>query len=77
MEEYIIGIDVGGTKTAYGIYDKEKNLVRSLNHKSETELTSEAFFDSIAANIKELMTASLLEKRNILGIGLGMPSFIV
>ena len=77
MEKYTIGVDVGGTKTAYGIYDKDKNLIRSQSHKSDAECSPEAFFDGIADNIKELMAAALLEKENILGIGLGMPSFIV
>ena len=77
MEKYTIGIDVGGTKTAYGIYDREKNLVRSLQHKSDADSPPEAFFDAIAANIKELTAASLIEKENLLGIGIGMPSFIV
>jgi glucokinase len=77
MEQYTIGIDVGGTKTAYGVFDREKNLVRRLNHKSEKDHCPEDFFDRIAANVKELMAACQIQKENLLGIGLGMPSFIL
>ena len=77
MEQFTIGIDVGGTKTAYGVFDKNKNLVRSLTHKSDADCSPEIFFDRIAANVKELLAACEIQKENLLGIGLGMPSFIL
>jgi glucokinase len=76
MKKYTIGIDVGGTKTAYGVFDESKNLIASLNHKSDADCTPEVFFDRIAANINELVASSHIQKENISGIGLGMPSFI-
>ena len=75
--QYTIGIDVGGTKTAYGVYDEKKNCVRSLVHPSDNECPPETFFDQVAGNVRELMSACRIEKDNITGIGLGMPSFIL
>ena len=77
MEQYTIGIDVGGTKTAYGVFDRQKNLIRRLTHKSEADCSPEAFFDLIAANVRELLSDSDLAMKDLLGIGLGMPSFIL
>jgi glucokinase len=77
MKQYIIGIDVGGTKTAYGLFDEKMNIVRSMAHPSNAEYTPEAFFDLIAANVKELIASCQLKKEDLLGIGLGMPSFIL
>jgi glucokinase len=77
MKQYTIGIDVGGTKVAYGVYDGQRNLIRRLNHKSDAALAPENFFDQIAANVKELMAACNIQKEDLLGIGIGMPSFIV
>ena len=77
MKQYVIGIDVGGTKTAYGLFDGERNLVRRLNHKSDAGCSPEAFFDIIAGNIKELLADCGIQIESLLGVGLGMPSFIV
>ena len=77
MEQYSIGIDVGGTKTAYGVFDRQRKLVRRISHKSDADSLPEAFFDTIAENVKELMAACHIQKDNVAGIGLGMPSFIL
>jgi len=77
MKRYTIGIDVGGTKTAYGVYDNQRNLIRRLNIKSDAELAPENFFDQIAATVKELMSACTIKKEELLGVGIGMPSFII
>jgi glucokinase len=75
--KYTIGIDVGGTKTAYGVFDEDMNVVSRLAHPSNTECSPEAFFDLIAVNVKELMVTCQLKNEDLLGIGLGMPSFIL
>jgi len=77
MEQFTIGIDVGGTKTAYGVYDRQKNLIRSRSHPSNSECTPEDFFCGMAANVRELMDACGIKKEELLGVGLGMPSFIL
>ena len=77
MEKYTIGIDVGGTKTAYGLYDGQKKLVRRLNHPSNSSCSPEAFFDEIAGNINALVSSCHIDKNDLLGIGLAMPSFIL
>ena len=77
MKPFTIGIDVGGTKTAYGVFDDNRALIRRLEHKSDAGLSPEAFFDKIAANVNELLNASNIKKDELLGVGIGMPSFIV
>jgi glucokinase len=77
MDQYTIGIDVGGTKTAYGVLDGRKNVIARLNHPSNAACSPEAFFDQIAANIKELTAANHINKENLRGVGIGMPSFIL
>ncbi|GHV84778.1 glucokinase [Spirochaetia bacterium] len=77
MDRYIMGIDVGGTKTAYGVLDGTQTLIRSLSHPSNGEAEPAAFFDHIAANVEELAAACGIKKNQISGIGLGMPSFIL
>ncbi|MDR0448484.1 MAG: ROK family protein [Treponema sp.] len=75
MDRFVIGIDVGGTKTAYGLLNDEGVLLRSASHASDGEASPETFFDCIAANVEKL--AGDVPKESITGVGLGMPSFIL
>lgn len=74
--QYTIGIDVGGTKTAYGIFDQEKKLVKRHQHPSDGSLNAEEFFDRIIVNIHELMETCGISFEHLRGIGIGMPSYI-
>ncbi|MDF1494819.1 ROK family protein [Caproiciproducens sp. CPB-2] len=77
MEEYSIGIDVGGTKIAYGLFDGSRNLVKKYRTQSDASLSSEAFFDNIAQMIQKMMEDNALTKDALRGIGIGMPSYIL
>ncbi|MDR1106938.1 MAG: ROK family protein [Treponema sp.] len=77
MKEYILGVDVGGTKTAYGLFDREKNLVAERRSASDAGLSPEAFFDGVSACVKDIMAEHGIRNGQMLGVGLGMPSFIV
>ena len=77
MKQYTVGIDVGGTKTAYGIFDESKKPVLSRSHPSDAGCSPELFFDRIALNVREMMESCSINKNEVYGIGLGMPSFIL
>jgi glucokinase len=77
MEQYTIGVDVGGTKTAYGVLDGRKNITARLSHPSDAACPPEAFFDRIAANVAELMAAGGIRRENLRGVGVGVPSFVL
>jgi glucokinase len=77
MKRYTIGIDVGGTKVAYGLFDGEKNIVKRLSHPADKELAPEPFFDIIAENILMLMREHGVTGESLRGVGMGMPSFIL
>ena len=77
MEEYTIGIDVGGTKAAYGLFNNQKQIVLRRAHKSNTAISPQDFFDEIVFNIKNIMAEKNLKNENLRGIGIGMPSFIL
>ncbi|GHV76555.1 glucokinase [Spirochaetia bacterium] len=77
MDLHTIGIDVGGTKTAYGLFNGQRGVVRRLSHPSDDTASPEEFFDTIAGNIKGLMAEEGLQNENIRGVGIGMPSFVL
>ena len=77
MGKYTIGIDVGGTKTAYGIFDENKKLITTLRQSSDSELPPEAFFDKIAVTIIDLCNGQNITIDDLRGVGIGMPSYIL
>lgn len=47
MNNFTIGIDVDGTKTAYGLFDTNKKLIFKNNVPNDTNLDRQTFFDEI------------------------------
>ena len=77
MEQFTIGLDAGGTKVAYGLFNSQKEIIFRLNHPSNAACSPEEFFDEIIANINKIMSEHNIKKENLRGIGIGMPSFIL
>jgi glucokinase len=77
MEQYTIGIDIGGTKAAYGIFDSQKRIVCRKTHPSNDKCSPEVFFDEVIDTIRKLMAENYITKDNLRGIGIGLPSFIL
>jgi glucokinase len=74
---WTIGIDVGGTKTAYGLFDRTGSLCARRQHSSNSTCGPEAFFDEIAENIRGFTAEAGITLGELRGVGIGMPSFIV
>lgn len=72
---YVAGIDVGGTKVAYGLFDEKRNLVERLQHPSDRELDAPAFADQMVATVRELVSRHG-PRQSLEGLGICMPSFI-
>ncbi|MDR0589528.1 MAG: ROK family protein [Spirochaetaceae bacterium] len=77
MDGYVVGIDVGGTKIACGLFDKKKNLVAQRRCASDPALPPEAFFDGLVREIRALVEEQALDLSELRGMALGMPSFIL
>ncbi|MBC8059832.1 MAG: ROK family protein [Clostridiaceae bacterium] len=77
MKQYVIGIDVGGTKIAYGLFDVHRKLVDKHKTLSNATLSAEEFFYKIINDIYELLGTNNLTLEDIKGIGIGMPSYVL
>ena len=49
MNNYTIGIDVGGTKTAYGLFDSNKKLIFKNKVPTDPNLDGQTFFDEMTS----------------------------
>lgn len=76
MASYSIGVDIGGTKTAYGLFDESGEMIARRQHPSDSTLDNEAFFTVVAQNIQALCAENSVPTTALRGVGVGMPSFI-
>lgn len=74
---YAVGIDVGGTKVAYGLYDGRNQLVDQRRHPTDSSLGPEAFFDRMIDAMAGLLAGNGLGFDELAGVGIGMPSFVL
>lgn len=77
MPEITLGIDVGGTKTAYGLFDRNKQLIQKFKTTTDSSLGNEEFFDGIIDNIVKILGDNGIGIGDLRGIGIGMPSFVL
>lgn len=72
-KEVVVGIDIGGTFTKYGLVDKEGNLF--LENSIETDIHEEATgFISALKNHLDLNLQQSNEEFDIKGVGIGAPN---
>ena len=76
MQEYAIGIDVGGTNIKVGLFDRDANLIRSLQSLTDKELEANEVIDHLAAQVRQLMADCGVTAANVRGVGAAFPSFI-
>lgn len=72
IKPYVIGLDLGGTNSVFGIVDKDGNIVECVSMKTGGFSTADDYVD---AAVKSLMT--IVEKvglENISRMGIGAPN---
>ena len=77
MKSYRIGVDVGGTKIAYGLFDEKDNLVDTFRQPTDAAIDGPALSDQILYRIHELINSNQITEKDLTGIGICMPSFIL
>lgn len=74
---YRIGIDAGGTKVAYGLFDAQSQLVYRSEHPTPIEADGPDFSDLVIENIHAIAQKNGITPEQIQGIGICMPSFVL
>ncbi len=73
LDEYYIGLDIGGTKCAIVVGDKEFNIHRKVKFDTITSRGYNAIFDEFHQHIKDLFTEFPKENLKRIGISCGGP----
>lgn len=73
---YTVGIDVGGTKTALGLFDDRHALVEKRAMESEPGLGFEEMLGLIGQELGGLLSAAGAGRSELKGVGLGLPGHV-
>lgn len=70
---YVVGIDIGGTNTVFGIVDARGAIVANGSIKTGSYVQADEYVDEVCKRLKELIGASVGADK-IKGIGIGAPN---
>lgn len=73
ITEYYLGIDIGGTKCAIVVGDKDFNIYRRIQFETKTERGYSAILDEFHSQIQSLFLDFPAEKLKRIGISCGGP----
>jgi glucokinase len=76
-EKYVIGIDAGGTKVAYGLFNSRGVIVDRTQHPTDPSADGPKFSDTLIENIRTLVNKNGLTLDSLSGVGVCMPSYIL
>lgn len=75
-KKYIFGIDAGGTKVAYGLFDLEGKLLDRFQHPTDIEADGPVFCEKVIATVRDMLKKNAAVLEEVQGIGICMPSYI-
>ena len=76
MKKYVIGIDVGGTKTLYGIFDENMEPVKVIQYSTDQEFSPDQMMDNMTAHVDEMLHSAGITRDEVRGVGAAFPSHI-
>lgn len=71
-----LGIDIGGTKTAYGLFDESRTLLKREQTPSNMDADGSVFFSDVADRIRVFMEEARSLGGSLEGIGIGITGFV-
>ncbi|MGL1887395.1 MAG: ROK family protein [Reichenbachiella sp.] len=69
MAEYILGIDIGGTNTKFGLVDREGEISHEGSFSTQADLDFPTFLDNLEGHI-----GGLIKEYAVIGAGVGAPN---
>ncbi len=72
--ETVIGIDIGGTNTVFGVIDRDGNVLAHGSISTNDSVTIDDFISNLTSNILGLLETLNLKLGILMGIGVGAPN---
>ena len=77
MNQFVIGIDIGGTNIKFGLVSKKGQIVSRLNLKTKSVTKNASHLvEGLVSSCLKLISENHLAKKQILGIGIGLPGLV-
>lgn len=77
MNKIHLGIDVGGTKIAYGLFDEDGGLLARHQQATPLDIDGPGLCGLLLEGIDDILAQCGAKHGDVEGIGIGMPSFIL
>ena len=71
---YVVGVDVGGTNTVFGIVDARGNILATSSVKTAVYDEVESYVDAVCQQLSALAQSELGGTTRIKGVGIGAPN---
>jgi len=75
-QQYLVGVDVGGTKILAGVFDRQLRLLAREKKSTKPFLGAAGVTDRIADCINEALAAAAVPHAAVAGLGVGVPGLI-
>jgi len=76
MDCYRIGVDIGGTKIAYGLFDPSGKLIEKRKLRTDNLASQDEFSDNVSREILSIMQDNRITKEQMEGAALCFPSSV-
>jgi glucokinase len=77
MKKYVVGVDVGGTNIKLGVVDPEGRVIVRNSFATKPFASSRIkLIGAIAREIEAIITSAGLNKKQIAGVGVGLPGLV-
>ncbi len=70
------GIDVGGTRTKYGLVDLARGDILTMRVKPTPTSGLDAFVAEIALTVEEMLRQAKISRAQIVAVGVGLPGYV-
>lgn len=76
MSDFYMGVDIGGTKIAFGLYDEKRKCVRKDVIASDDRKSGEIFFTDVADYVIAYAKEAQILGGHLKSVGIGVPGFV-
>jgi glucokinase len=75
-KEYVITIDMGGTKILSAVIDEQKKIVDKIKIATDSKKGADYLVECIAQSVKELLSKTKISEKKIKALSLGVPGTV-
>ncbi|MDH7504048.1 MAG: ROK family protein [Verrucomicrobiota bacterium] len=72
-KEYLVGVDLGGTKILAGVFDQKLNCLGSAKLSTKAGRGPDAVIERVARCVKDAIDECDLQMKQVIGVGVGAP----